>query len=126
MTPQTQTRTGIHGRCMETSIACIMDIPESEVPDFGDDDVYLNKIATFLEPFGLYYVEVSPGNELINEVFKVGKTYHLINGISPRKGPHAVVGCNGRIVWDPHPQDGTGRGLIRVDCFGLLCNRFDK
>jgi hypothetical protein len=32
--------------------------------------------------------------------------YHVISGPSPRikGGHHAVVGCNGRVSFDPHPS----------------------
>jgi len=49
----------------------------------------------------------------------------MIEGKSPRGGLHAVVGRNGKIVHDPHPQDGTGRGLVRIDNFGLICARMN-
>lgn len=123
MTPQTQSRIGPTGRCLEACIASILNIAESDVPEFGGDDVYLHNIAEFLNAFGLYYCQAMPGDPVIQEMFRVGTTYHLIEGMSPRGGLHACVGCNGQIIFDPHPQDGTGRGLVRIDCFGLLCAR---
>ena len=125
MIPVTQTRTGQEqGNCFESCIASILEIPLWGVPDFGDDRVFLDRIASFLLPRGLYYVQVKPDNEVLDRMFRAGPDiYHTIEGVSPRGGQHAVVGRNGKMVVDPHPQDGTARGLVSVECFGLICTR---
>jgi hypothetical protein len=123
MKPQVQSRTGKNGRCIEACFASILEIPESQVPDFGQDDVFLRNVQAFLKPYGLYYVQVPVNTPGIQQAFRGGKIFHTIEGKSPRGGLHACVGESGKMVWDPHPQDGTGRGLVRIDCFGLLCAR---
>jgi hypothetical protein len=116
---------GAEGRCFEAALASILEIPESDVPDFGKDEAqFLRDTEAFLGKFGLYYVQVLPTMPGIEEAFATGTVYHTIEGKSPRGGLHACVGRNGKIVHDPHPSDGTGRGLVRVDCYGLLCKRF--
>lgn len=108
---------------MEFALAAILDIDGRDVPDFGDDKVYLENIAKFLNGFDLAYVQVLPSDPVVQAMFKVGEMYHTVEGLSPRGGLHACVGLNGKIVWDPHPEDGSQHGLVRVDCFGLLVAR---
>ena len=107
-------------------MASILEIPIWEIPEFGDDEVFLQNIQAFLEPRGLYYVQVDPDDPVLEIAFRAGEVYHTCEGLSPRGGQHACVGLNGSIVWDPHPQDGTGRGLVSVECYGLLCARMDR
>lgn len=122
MIPQTQSRTGSNGRCFNACLASILEIHESEVPDF-DKKTWLEEVARFLEPHGLYYVQVEIDDPILPKMFSVGRVYHTIEGISYRGGPHAVVGLNGETVWDPHPLDGSRHGLKTIECFGLLCAR---
>lgn len=127
MIPQTQSRVGKNGRCFEACIASILDLKEKDVPDFGLDAVFLENCTKFLDQFGLYYVQVPPTLQGLAIVWgpDKGEAFHTIEGESPRGGLHAVVGCNGDMVWDPHPVDGTEHGLVRVDCFGLICARLN-
>jgi hypothetical protein len=83
------------------------------VPDFPDanEDPYVN---TFLAKHGLHYDEIPYDAEQS----PVGE--HLILGISPRGGMHAVVGVDGVVKMDPHPMDGTGRGLVKPLKYGAL------
>ena len=124
MKPQVQSRTGPNGNCIEYCFASILEIDGSQVPDFGTDDVFLHNVQAFLKPYGLYYVQVPLNAPGLQQAFRSGgKIYHTIEGKSPRGGLHAIVGLNGKPEFDPHPHDNTGRGLVRIDCFGLLCAR---
>lgn len=116
MQPVTQSRVGKNGRCLNACVASLLEIPEASVPDFSDEE-WNRELDDFLAPYGLYYRHVS------TSVAPLG--YHIIEGLSPRGGLHAVVGLDGAVVWDPHPQDGTGRGLVRTDRYGLLIRRFN-
>jgi len=92
------------------------------VPDFTEcnQDPGVNR---FLKQYGLKYEEVP--YDRANPPVGV----HTILGVSPRGGMHCVVGKDGKIVWDPHPQDGTGRGLAKPTGYGLLLpikNRLEK
>lgn len=115
MRPVYQSRTGKHGRCLNACIASLLEIPEYVVPDFGDH-TWNADVDHFLAPYGLYYRRIAL------DVAPIG--YHIIEGISPRGGLHAVVGRNGNIVFDPHPPDGTGSGLVERCFYGLLIRRF--
>ncbi len=96
--------------------AVLASILETDIPEFGmnvSDEEYDNNMRRWLENKGYSYSETSSAG-------KPPRDYHIIIGTSPRGGLHAVVGKNGKIVHDPHPQDGTGRGLASVDTFGIL------
>jgi hypothetical protein len=116
--PQTQSRVGKRGRCFNACLASILELPETEVPDFdvprpGERGIdYDGNIERWLAKRGLRYRRVP------TTVTPVG--YHTIEGKSPRGGQHAIVGFNGKPVHDPHPQDGTGRGLVSVSHYGVL------
>lgn len=98
---------------MATSLASVL---ETQVPEFGvnvDDDEFYANMAEWLAEQGYRYRE--------RPVTGSGpKGYHLILGKSPRGGRHAIVGKNGEPVWDPHPEDGTGRFLASREAFGIL------
>lgn len=113
MIPQVQSRIGKHGRCLNASIASILGIPEAAVPDFPDA-TYRKAVDDFLRPFGKKY-----------EQFPISapspKGWHLIEGVSPRGGMHAVVGYNGKFKHDPHPiEDDPRRGLVKPMRWGVL------
>lgn len=115
-----QTRTGTpNGNCMATSLAAVL---ETQVPEFGvnvtDDEFYANMAEWLAEQGYRYRERPVTGTK--------PKGYHLILGISPRGGRHAIVGKNGEPVWDPHPEDGTGRFLASRDAFGILVPLEDK
>jgi hypothetical protein len=125
MIPVTQTRTGINGTCFTACLASILEIPVWEIPEFStDDNLFLQQVQEFLATRGLYYVQVLPEDPTIQSAFRSGTVWSTVEGVSPRGGQHACVARNGEIYFDPHPQDGTGRGLVSVQCYGLLCKRF--
>ena len=114
MIPVTQTRTGpVDGNCFAASLASILNLPLRKVPDFPEcnEDPGVDR---FLAGYGLKYVEV-PYDRADPPIGA-----HTIIGVSPRGGMHCVVGKDGRCVWDPHPMDGTGRGLTKPTGYGLL------
>ena len=115
MIPIVQSRTGDRGTCFRACMASIFELPESSVPDFGadDDNEFFSDIDAWLASKGFSYQQVPVGGTP-----PVG--YHTIEGTSPRGGQHAIVGYNGKPVHDPHPQDGTGRGLVDQKVYGVL------
>jgi hypothetical protein len=125
MIPVEQTRVGSGvGNCFAACLASILEIPVEDIPDFlNDGDEFLDQLAWFLFPYGLVYVQVEPDDPIVNRMFMVGQMWHTIEGVSPRGGLHACVGCNGQIVHDPHPG---GNGLVKVELFGLLCARMSR
>ena len=127
MVPAQQTRTGANGDCFPSCLASILELPLAEIPEFSTEpDQWLADVQEWLATLGLYYVQVKPDDPALRAAFaQQGPLYHVIEGMSPRGGQHAVVGDRGRMVWDPHPKtDGTGQGLVNVACYGLLCARF--
>jgi hypothetical protein len=110
--PVVQSRTGETGTCFRACLASILELPESTVPDFKDANQD-PEVNTFLAKHGLRYQQVP-----ISTPAPIG--WHTIEGISPRGGQHAVVGYDGHLVHDPHPRDGTGRGLVEPQWWGLL------
>lgn len=117
MTPQYQSRVGKNGRCMNACLASIFDIPEKLVPDFGKtDSEWYRGLTHWLGKRGFTYTRVP-----YDQPPPLG--YHTIEGISPRGGMHATVGKDGKMIWDPHPQDGTGRGLKKPMFWGVLARR---
>jgi hypothetical protein len=107
-----QSRTGENGTCFRACLATILGLKEADVPDFpqANQDPGVNR---FLRSFGLRYEQI-PVSE------PAPRGLHTIEGTSPRGGEHAVVGRGGKMIWDPHPQDSTGRGLIKKKTWGVL------
>ena len=114
MIPQVQSRIGEHGTCFRTCLASLLNLEEKQVPDFKEANLDPG-VDKFLRQYGLRYEEV-PIN--LDDPTPLG--LHLALGTSPRGGQHAVVAENGKLLHDPHPQDGTGRGLTDVKAYGLL------
>lgn len=115
MTPQKQLilhdpEKGINGDCQRAVIASLMDLPIAEVPHFnesGDATEFWELLQGFCNSRGYHYIEMKAAS-----FFAWGSDldiYHEISGPSPRfpGAFHAVVGKNGQIFFDPHP-DGTG------------------
>lgn len=112
MTPVTQSRVGLDGTCFRACLASILNLKESQVPDFGEEG-WMEEANDFLSKHGLRYRRVP-----VTSTKPDG--YSTIEGISPRGGLHACVAKDGELVHDPHPQDGTGRGLVEPRYYGLL------
>lgn len=109
MKPVFQTRIGpVNGNCMAACLASIFEVAINDVPDLGavmeeDGDEWWNTLDRFVRQYGL--------TMLLVKQLQTGqlKGWHMIWGASPRGIPHSVVGCNGKIIHDPHPEGG---GLI--------------
>jgi len=115
MTPVDQEFTHIpeinqHGDCQRAVIASLLDLPVADVPHFlqeagGDAGAYWESIQAFCRKHGFVYLTVPAmsGGAFYGEY---GDVFHEISGPSPRGNGvfHAVVGCNGEVVFDPHPS----------------------
>jgi hypothetical protein len=112
MIPVTQTRTGKTGNCFAASLASVLGLPLKQVPDFkkANEDPEVN---VWLAKRGLRYREV-PATQ------SPPKGWHIICGVSPRGGYHAIVGFDGLEEWDPHPIDGSRHGLDKTIAWGVL------
>lgn len=115
MKPVTQSKTGDVGTCFRSCLASILELRESEVPDINDfaEAGWQGAVDDFLWEHGLRYRRVPIGGAK-------PAGYSTIEGVSPRGGLHACVALDGELVHDPHPEDGTGRGLVEPRYYGLL------
>ena len=99
--PVSQTRTGQEsGNCFAACLASILDRPIWDIPEFGGDEEFLINIQDFLEPLGLYYVQVLPNDPVLEIAFRRGEVFHTIEGVSPRGGEHAIVGAGSLVTRD--------------------------
>ena len=119
MKPITQSRVGESGTCFRACIASILNLAEDQVTDFdkgrngpASEEEYWKNVQGFLAPYGLKYRRVPLSAK--------PSGWGTIEGVSPRGGLHACVAYDGQLVHDPHPQDGTGRGLAEPRYYGLL------
>lgn len=123
MKPVKQTRVGKGGNCFSACIASIFEIELDEVPDLAprediegpEQDKILND---WLIQFGLRFFSFRLHDKKYAEVlFK--NVFHTICGTSPRDPDldHIVVGFNGEMIHDPHP-DGVGvKGFLTYGVF---------
>lgn len=120
--PQIQSKVGQQqGRCFEACISSLLEIPEYTVPEFPrEDEPFMLAVQSFLREYGLFYLQVAIDDAVAVAAFQTGDVWHVIEGVSDRGGPHAVVGLNGRLVHDPHPG---GKGLVSEECYGFLVSR---
>lgn len=115
------------GNCFVACLASILEYPIEKIPHFAeiicdnretfhcDIELWYAEINKFLEQFSLQYFSVWADDYAIKHT----KGFHIIEGQSPR-GAHAVVGKDGKMVFDPHPKN---EGLVKVENFGLfICN----
>lgn len=115
-----------NGECVRAAYATILGVPIDRIPrldpgaamaegqDQGDRE------REWLASIGLGLVEISaPADEgLPDEVLEcVPEVPHLMSGISPRGFGHRVVGCGGKLLFDPHP---SRDGLVTVYSIGFL------
>ena len=123
MKPVKQTRTGKGGNCFTACVASILELNIDEVPDLAprkdieglEQDKILND---WLGQFGLRFFSFRLHDEDYRKiVFK--NAYHTICGKCPRDPnlDHIVVGFNGEMIHDPHPE-GTGvKGFLTYGIF---------
>jgi hypothetical protein len=115
MIPYTQTSLGLEGNCLQTSIECILEVPQGALPSQRAYPLgqYLTPLNRFLRRFGLMYEERPPVGRLVG--------WHVLTGTSPRTPQigtlHSVVARDGVAVWDPHP---SRQGLCDAVSWGLV------
>lgn len=100
---------GQYGDCQRAVIASLLSLPISDVPHFlkdagGDADLFWQGMQSFLARRG--YTLLDAGRHWNFFGADGIDVYHEISGPSPRGNGlfHAVVGCNGQVVFDPHPS----------------------
>ena len=117
MKPQQQTTFGSgHGNCFAACIASILEVPLSTVPNFCERKNWREATNDWLTKFGLFYIDVTLPDDARDEMIRYCG-HHVISGDGPRGLRHAVVGWQGRMVFDPHPEGGGVSGDLE---YGLL------
>ena len=108
------------GNCLQACIASIFELPLSEVPNFIEyergNSENLQAMIEWLKPMGFKPLTLwfADWNDLNN--WKP-PGYHMIYGYSERGIKHAVVGYQGEMVFDPHPDN---TGLSTVDSYTVF------
>lgn len=104
---------GIYGDCHRTAIACLLDLPAEEVPQFwieGETSVEFSKRErAYLATKGLSTVDVifdCELDQLLTHLESVNPhAYYILGGTSRLGCGHSVVGKGGKIVLDPSQED---------------------
>ena len=109
------------GNCFSTCIACLLELPVDEVPNFcgdnwGNDGEWFRAANRWLARFGLRYFEVDFG-EWVGHELGLPDCYLIVCGPGPRDCDHATVWLGGEMIHDPHP---SGMGLLKPKSVGLL------
>lgn len=102
-----------YGNCFAACVASILELDLADVPELSAGDHtdtnarWLRTLNDWLRTKDMAYLEIGslpPDDYAYLNI----STYHIVVGPSPRGSyNHAVVGLNGKIVHDPHP-DGSG------------------
>lgn len=117
MRPNYQTRFGKHrGNCFATCIACLLEVPVDSVPNFCENDNWREATNEWLAQYGLHYQDVTLPGDARDEAVRFWG-YHVISGDGPRGLRHSVVGYQGKMIHDPHPEGGGVSGDLE---YGLL------
>lgn len=109
------------GNCFATCIACILDLPVSEVPNFcgdywTDDGEWFRQANKWLAQHGLRYIEFSFGDWLSHD-HGLPDCHVIVSGPGPRGCDHSTVWLGGNLAHDPHPSDA---GLVEPKIVGFF------
>jgi len=105
---------GVHGDCGRAVIASLLDIDIDDVPHEHRDmtgDEYNATIDAFLKSVGVTRIWVAFRASSVADAvdwatqWSNGMPFSLL-GKSPRGSNHVVIGHEGKIVHDPHPDGG--------------------
>ena len=107
------------GDCLRACVASLLELRIDDVPNFVETEDYQISMDTFLGKYGFQSLSISIRDldDFRQENAWCPSGYHMIDGISSRGVRHAVVGYQGKIVFDPHPDND---GLIRIEGYTLL------
>jgi hypothetical protein len=116
-----------YGDCQRAVVASLLELPISDVPHFlheaeGDSLRFWTHLQQFLAKHGCIFMEMALFDvEEYSWLYGTPAIYHEIYGPSPRGGDlwHTTVGCNGKIVHDPHPSKAGLAGQPSDWKFGL-------
>jgi len=98
-----------NGNCLAACLASLLEVDIATVPNFVDDKKYWerNMQKWLFDNHGLRNICMPYNDSIGAHIFSVDFHYMMV-GQSPRgKFNHMVIGKNGKMVHDPHP-DKTG------------------
>lgn len=120
-----QTKLGLGGNCEGATLATLLGLELSEIPDFWDgcdietpaspDNgiIYQRNVNNFLEKYGYKMLNLgvtsNPSERDQQWVIDISRHLgikHIVAGISPRGYMHSVIYENGELWHDPHPEGG--------------------
>jgi hypothetical protein len=101
------------GDCYRACIASILELNIEDVPHFMIQEPR-QRIKSLLQFLGEYGYTLYSVEGLVDYTYPDENDYYIVSGISPKdsKIKHAVIGYNGKIVHDPHPDKS---GIISYD-----------
>lgn len=107
MKPVDQTRDGETGNCYAAALASLLEVPLEVMPDIVAETMHGHNWHGYINTYLSRHhqlMAISIDQRLVPCIRPVG--WHLISGVSPRNPDHAhaVVGCGGAILHDPHPS----------------------
>ena len=94
---------GIVGNCWQACVASLLDMNLESVPHFCDYPSWPENYHKWLYAKDLVSIDFVCNNDY--QLCHLG--YHIISGTSPRDRSilHGVIGLNGEICFDPHPEN---------------------
>lgn len=120
---------GRQGDCFRACLATLLQRDPTTVPHFvqidkdsiGERNWYKEVNLWLKEHYGLCMIIVN-GDKSFTDAYYLERSvgiplYHMVCGATKRGTLHAVIGQNGRVVFDPHP---SRDGLINVDSMYFL------
>lgn len=117
MIPVYQEKFGDMGSCFTACIASILEKSVHDMPNFIEHgDEWGLKAWDYLKQFGLTFttIHLKYGD---GPPDRIPPGYHIMNGYAPRGYRHSVVGYQGVMIHDPHPN---GKGLITIDSWHII------
>lgn len=112
-----QTRTGEKGNCFSASLAMMIGIDISEVPNFfdagGADADWWEAARVWLAGYNLGCITMSSWDHHVHKT----RGFLLVGGDTSRGLPHSVIFKDGKLWHDPHPSH---EGLSKIDSIDIL------
>ena len=121
-----QDKFGEEGNCLSACLASIFDLPLTSVPNFIEcTETYEWKIELnkWLAPRDLSFLYIKSNCQGVENLFIGQKVIHILVGHTERFTFHAVVGLNGKFIFDPHP-DNTRLDDTETHKLGLFIKKF--
>ena len=124
MKPVMQSFDGINDNCLQMCIASLFELDMSDVPHFVAFD---KGNGEYLDVFNRWLLErgfqaLTLYLEYLDDSW-TPNGYHLMYGKSRRGIKHSVVGYQGKMVYDPHPDQS---GLESVESYTVFVSTLEN